>query len=99
MSNQQLAEELNKPIIRKIEKREVYSPLKDNIWCADLADTQLINKYNKGFRFLCVIDICSKHAWVVPLKDKKVLTLLVLVQKVFNESGHKPRKIWVYKGR
>ena len=42
------------------------------MWDAGLADMQLITKFNKGFRFsLCVIDIFSKYAWVVPLKDKK----------------------------
>ena len=50
--NEQLAEELHKPIIRKFKKREVYSAFKDNIWAADLADMQLISKFNKGFRFL-----------------------------------------------
>ena len=50
--NEQLAEELHKPIIRKFKKRKVYSAFKDNIWGADLADMQLINKFNKGFRFL-----------------------------------------------
>ena len=43
-----------------------------DIWRADLADMQLFSKYNKGIRFLlCVIDIFTKYAWVVPLKDKK----------------------------
>ena len=71
--NEQLANELHKPIIRKFEKRIVYSTFKDNIWGADLADMQLLSKYNKGIRFLlCVIDIFSKYAWVFPLKDKKV---------------------------
>ena len=70
--NEQLAEELHKPIIRKFKKRKVYSAFKDNIWGVDLADVQLISKFNKGFRFLLgVIDIVSKYAWVVPLKDKK----------------------------
>ena len=50
--NQQLAEELHKPIIRKFKKRKVYSAFKDNIWGADLADMQLLSKYNKGLRFL-----------------------------------------------
>ena len=61
--NIQLAEELHKPIIRKFEKRKVYSRFRDNIWGADLADIQLISKFNKGYRFLlCVIDIFSKYA-------------------------------------
>ena len=61
--NIQLANELHKPIIRKINKRKVYSSFKDNIWGVDLADMQLLSKFNKGFRFLlCVIDIFSKYA-------------------------------------
>ena len=69
--NEQLAEELHKPIIRKFKKREVYSAFKDNIWAANLVDMQLMSKFNKGFRFLlCVIDIYSRYVWVVPLKDK-----------------------------
>ena len=56
--NLQLAEELHKPIIKKLKKRKVYSGFKDNIWGSDLADMQLLSKFNKGFRFLlCVIDI------------------------------------------
>ena len=61
--NEQLSEELHKPIIRKFKKRKVYSASKDNIWGADLADMQLISKFNQGVRFLlCVIDIFSKYA-------------------------------------
>ena len=61
--NEQLANELHKPIIRKLEKRKVYSTFKDNIWDINLADMQLLSKYNKGIRFLlCVIDIFSKYA-------------------------------------
>ena len=72
MATHQLAEELNKPIIRNFKRRTIYSRSKDYIWGADLADMQLISQFNKGFRFLlCVIDIFSKYAWVVPLKCKK----------------------------
>ena len=70
--NEQLAEELDKPIIKKIKKRKFYSAFKDNIWGTNLADMQLISKFDKGFRFLlCAIYSFSKYAWVVPLKDKK----------------------------
>ena len=56
--NQQLANELHKPIIRKFKKRKVYSSFKDNIWSVDLADMQLISKYNKGIKYLlCDIDL------------------------------------------
>ena len=51
MSNQQLANELHKPIVKKFKRRKVYSSFKDNIWGDDLADMQLISKFNNGIRF------------------------------------------------
>ena len=81
--NEKLAEELHKPITRNFKKRKVYSTFKDNIWGADLADMQLISKSNKGFRLLlCVIDILSKYAWVVPLKDKKGVSIVNAFQSI-----------------
>ena len=81
--NQQLAEELHKPIIKIFEKRRVHAAFKDNIWDADLADMQLLSRYNKGIRFLlCVIDI-SKYACVVPLKDKKRCKRCYSISKYF----------------
>ena len=63
--NQQLAEELHKPIIKKFKKRKIHAAFKHNIWGVDLADMQLLSRYNKGIRFLlCVIDIFRKNAWV-----------------------------------
>ena len=65
----------------------------------DLADMQLLSKYNKGIRFLlCVIDIFSKYAWVVPLKDKKVISIVKAFQSILKQSNRKPNKIWVDKG-
>ena len=62
VSKKELAEELHKPIIRKFKKRKVQLPFIDNIWGADLADMQLISKFDKVFRFLlCVIDIYGKY--------------------------------------
>ena len=97
--SEQLAEELHKPIIRKFKKRKVYSTFKDNIWGVDLADMQLLNKYNKGIRFLlCVIDVFSKYAWVVPLKYKKGISIVKTFQSILKQSNRKPNKIWVDKG-
>ena len=60
----------------------VFSSFKDNIWGVDLAEMQLISKYNKGIRFLlCFINIYSKYAWVVPLKDKKSVRILMLFRE------------------
>ena len=97
--NIRLANELHKPIIRKFKKRKVYSSYRDNIWSADLADMQLLRIFNKGFRFLlCVIDIYSKYAWVIPLKDKKGKSIVKAFQKILKESDRKPNKIWIDKG-
>ena len=97
--NQQLAEELHKPVIRKFKKRKVYSAFKDNIWAADLADMQLLSRYNKGIRFLlCFIDIFSKYAWVVPLEDKKGISIVKAFQIILKQSNKKPNKIWIDKG-
>ena len=81
------------------KKRTVYSGFRDSIWGADLAEIQLISKFNKGFRFLlCVIDIFSKYTWVVSLKDKRGISLVNAFQKMLHDSNRKPNKIWVYKG-
>ena len=72
---------------------------KDNIWGADLADMLLISKVNKGTRFLLYfINIFSKYAWIVPLKDRKGVTIVNAFQKVLIKSDHKPNKIWVDEG-
>ena len=93
--NQQLAKELHKPIIRKFEKRKVHAAFKDNIWGADLADMQLLSRFNKGIRFLlCVIDISSKYAWVVPLKNKKGISIVKAFQSILKQlNSRKPHKI------
>ena len=60
---------------------------------------QLISKFNKGFRFLlCVIDIFSKYAGVVPLKDEKGVTIAIAFQTILNSSKRKSNEIWVDEG-
>ena len=67
-----LADELHKSVIKKFDKREVYSKFKDNIWGVDLVDMQSLSRKNKGIKYLlCVIDLYSRYAFVLPLKDKK----------------------------
>ena len=52
---------------------------------------QLISKYNKGITYLlCAIDIFSKYVWVVPLKDKKGITITNAFQKILKQSDRKP---------
>ena len=57
---------------------------------------QLIGKHNKGIRYLlCVIDLFSRYAWVIPLKNKKGKIIVEGFQKILNSSNRKPNKIWV----
>ena len=99
MIKRQQIKKLHKLIIRKFKKRKVYSAFKDNTWGDDLADMQLMSKFNKKFRLLlCVIDIISKYAWLVPLKGKKGVSIVNAFQKILDDSKRKPNKIWVDKG-
>ena len=94
-----LADELHKPVIKKFNKRKVYSQFKDNIWGADLADMQLLNKKNKGIKYLsCAVDLYSKYTFVVPLKDKKGISVTNGFNKIIKQSETKPHKIWVDQG-
>ena len=96
--NYQLANELHKQIIRKFNRRKNYSSFRDNIWGADLADMQSLSKTNKGIKYLlCAVDLFSKCAWVVPLKDKRGITIVNAFQKIISK-GRKPNKIWVDQG-
>ena len=85
----------HKPIIREFNKRKVHSPFIDNIWAGNLTDIQSIIKVNKGFRILlCVIEIYSKYAWVIPLKHHNYQCF----SKILDESNRKPNKISPDKG-
>ena len=77
----------------------MYSSFRDNIWGVDLADMQLLSKYNKGIRYLlCAINLFSQYAFVVPLKDKKCVTITNAFQSILDKSKRKPNKIWTDQG-
>ena len=80
MSNQQLADKLHKPIIRKFKRKKISSSFKDN----------------KRISFsLCVTNIFSRYAWVVFLKDKKGVTIVDEFQNILDNPKRKANKIWV----
>ena len=86
ISNKELAEELHKPIITKSKKRKVYSSFIDNISGTDLADMQIISKFDKEIRFLlCAIDIFCKYERDILLKDEKGVTITNAFQKAFKK--------------
>ena len=97
-NNKILAEELHKPVIKEFDKRKVYSQFRDNIWGVDLADTQSLSKKIKVFNLLCALDLFIKYAFVVPLKDKKGISIVNAFNKIIKQSNRKPNKIWVDQG-
>ena len=79
-------------LLGNLKKRKVYYSFKETIWGVDLADMQLISKYNKEIRYLlCAIDLFSKYAFVVPLKDKKGKTIANTFQSILDNSKRKPK--------
>ena len=96
--NYQLENELHRQIIRIFKGRKVYSSFRDNIWGADLADMPSFSKYNKGIKYLLfAIDFFSKYAWIVPLKDKRGITIVNAFHKTISKWC-KRNKIWVDQG-
>ena len=94
-----LADEIHKPIIRNFNKRKVYSQFKDNIWGVDLADMQSLSRKNKGIKYLlCAMDLFSKYAFVIPLKDKKGISIVNAFNKIIKQSNRKPNKMWADQG-
>ena len=97
-ANYQVANKLHKINIRKFKKRKVCSSFRDNIWGVDLVDMESLSKCNEGNKYLlCAIDLFSKYAWVVPVKDKKRTSIVNAFQKTISERI-KPNKIWVDQG-
>ena len=93
-SSLKLADELHKPVIKKFNKTKVYSQFKDKIWGVDLADTRSLSKKNKGIKYLlCAIDLFSKYAFVVSLKDKKRTSIINAFNKIIKQSNRKSNKI------
>ena len=83
MSDQLLAEELNKRIIKKFNKRKVQSPFIDNFWGVDLTDMHLIIKFNKGIVFYYVLVIFSVNTHGLFLRKKKKEIQLPMFFKKF----------------
>ena len=99
LSSSILANELHKPVIKKCNKRKVYLQFKDNIWGVDLADMQSLSRKNEGIKYLlCAIDLFSKYPFVIPLKDKKGISIVNAFNKIIKQSNRKPNKIWVDQG-
>ena len=98
--NEELAEELHKPVIKKFKRRKVHARFKDNIWAEYLAEMGSMSSKNENVKFLlCVIDIFPKYKWVKPIKDKKGKTVLNAFIEIVNEYNQKPNKLLNGQGR
>ena len=96
--NKILSEELHKPKRRNYPRRKIIVNHIDEIFAADLVEMQKFAKLNKGYRYLLTcIDIFSKFSWVIPLKDKRGITIKNALQKIFNKR--KPKFLWTDRGK
>ena len=96
--NKILSEELHKPKRKNYIRRKIIVNHIDEIFAADLAEMQKFSKINKGYRYLLTcIDIFSKYAFVIPLKDKKGITIKNALEKIFKKR--KPKFLWTDNGK
>ena len=95
---QQLAKEVFSPQITKFKRQGIIPLYKDETWSADLIDKSSLSKYNNNNKFiLTVIDIFTKYAWAIPLKNKSGLSITNGFKTILSE-GRKPEKLWVDRG-
>ena len=86
-------------LLKKFDKRKVSSQFKDDIWGVDLADMQSLSRKNRGIKYLlCIIDLYSKYAFVIPLKDKRGICIVNAFNKIIKQSNRKRNKILVDQG-
>ena len=105
IEKQQLAKEVFSPRITKIRRQRIIPLYKDETWSADLIDKSSLSKYNNNYKFiLTVIDVFTKYAWAIPLKNKSGLSITNGFKIVVSEhpqggsEPRKPQKLWVDRG-
>lgn len=98
--NKKLSEEINKDIKRKFPRLSVYSAGIDDIWSMDIIDMTKWKDYNDNYIYaLNIIDVFSKFAWSIPLKNKTSLAILEAFENTIKTSHRKPNYIWVDQGK
>jgi len=94
------AKELHKRVVRKFQRRPVIVNGVDDVWAADLVDMSEFAKANKGNKWiLTVIDVLSRYAWAVPMKNKTGAAVMDAITTIITESNRQPNKIWVDQGK
>ena len=88
---------LHRPVRWHFRRRRIFTSGIDDLWQADLADLSSIAKYNNGFKFLLTcINVFSKYAWAIPLKNKSSKSIVVDFSKIFEKR--KPANLQTDKG-
>ena len=60
---------------------------------------QSSSKCNKGIKYLlCAIDLSSKYASTILIKNKQGTSIVHAFKKILSDSNRKPNKIWVDQG-
>ena len=105
LQQQLLAKEVFSPQLTKFRRQRIIPLYKDETWSADLIDKSSLSKYNNNYKFiLTVIDIFTKYAWAIPLKNNSGLSITNGFKIVLSEhpqGGSEPRKpenLWVDRG-
>lgn len=91
---------LHRPARRNYARNKTYVAGIDVQWQADLADMQTLAKENNGMRYiLTVIDVFSKYAWAIPIKDKQAKTMVEAFRELFQRArGRVPKRLQTDKG-
>ena len=95
----QLADELHKPLRKRLQQRSVFAKQVDDIWTADLVDMSPYSRSNSGYKYLLtVIDVFSKQVWIIPLETKTGKEVAMAFQKLFTTTNASPSRLWTDKG-
>src|SRR5690606_42124127 len=92
------AEEIHKPFIKKFDREIVMVKCINHTWCVDIVDINELKEYNKCIRyFINIIDILSKYAWAIIIKDKSALSVCNAFEQLFQKV--KPKLLWTDSGK
>lgn len=90
---------LHKPIRRKFNRERIIVSDIDVQWEADLVEMKGVSRINRDYAYLLtVIDVLSKFAWVVPLKNKQASSIVIAFERIFKNSERRPKQIRTDKG-
>jgi transposase InsO family protein len=94
-----IADEIHKPFRKTFPRRSVHAAYKDEVWSMDLVDMSEWKAVNDGEKYiLTVVDVFTRYAWAKPMKTKSAIDTFAAFIAIVEESGRKPKKLWVDQG-